>query len=183
VETPADKVKSLRDALAKKELPRVSVCIIEWHVGQPTHDPAAQTEITYLLRKVGAQVVDADKLQIADWAKEFLKETNTPLPEKAAADVDVLIVGEGFSEYAGRQGNLLSVKGRVEMKAVDTKTRKILAISAKTVTAVDLAEHIAGKTALQKAAGEAAVEMLPEMVTEWGKAHATENKRDKAGKE
>ena len=62
------------------------------------------------------------------------------------------VTGEAFSEFAGRHGDLVSVKARVEVKAVDRKTGKVLAVDRQTAVAVDLAEQVAGKTALQEAA-------------------------------
>ncbi len=179
---PPDKVKALRKALAKKRLPVTCVSIPEWHVGQPVPDPAAQTELTYLMRKLGIPVVEPKKLKIADWAQEFLEETETPIP-KNLKKVDIVFIGEAFSEFAGRRGNLISVKARLEVKAVDTRTGRILGICAKTVTHVDLAEQIAGKTALQKAAGEAALEMLPWVVDEWNKALKQGEKQEKQEKQ
>jgi hypothetical protein len=50
----------------------------------------------------------------------------------------VLLSGEGFSEFASRHGNLISVKARLELKAVDRQTARILAIDRQTSVAVDL---------------------------------------------
>ena len=168
IQTPKDQVSALRKAIGKQALPTVAAAVFERHVGQATIDPAAETELIYLARKVGVPVVSGKKLRISDWAREYIKDAGLPIPD-AAKKADVLIVGEGFSEFAGRVGDLISVKARVEIKAVDTKTGKVLAINRKTVTHVDLAEQIAGKTALRKAAGQAAVELLPEVVGEWSK--------------
>ena len=170
IQAPADQVAALKKALGKKALPKVAVAIVETHVGQPAVDPAAETEVTYLLRKVGIPVASGKKARLSDWAKQYLKDADIKLPS-TARKVDVVIVGEGFSEFAGRRGNLISVKARVELKAVDTKRAVILAVNRKTVTQVDLAEQIAGKTAIQKAAGQAAVEMMPEAVKQWRKLH------------
>jgi len=100
---------------------------------------------------------------LSDWARDFLKETGKAIPT-GLSEADILIVGEGFSEYAGMTEKLISVKARVEMKAVDVKSGKILAVSRATTTAVDLSENIAGKSALQKAAGEIALKLIPEAV-------------------
>jgi len=181
IETPQDKVKALRRALGKKKLPVASVKVIETHVGQPMIDPAAETEVVYLMRKVGIPVLSGKDVRISDWAREFVKDANVPLPP-SARNADVLIVGEGFSEYAGRRSNLISVKARMELKAVDCKSGRIIGIARKTVTVVDLSEQIAGKTALQRAAGEAAAEMLPEVVAQWNNLREEERKAKKKEK-
>ncbi len=168
ISTPADKVAALKKALAGKKLPTAAAIVFEAHVGSITIDPAAETELIYLMRKVGVPVLSARQLRIADWAMEYLKDANLPAPV-AAQKADVVILGEGFSEFAGRTGDLITVKARVELKAVEAKTLRVLAVSRQTATHVDLAEQIAAKTALQKAAGLAAIELLPEAVTEWNK--------------
>jgi hypothetical protein len=178
IATPADQVAALKKALGKQELPTVAVAVFETHVGQVTIDPAAETELTYLMRKVGIPVLTGKSPHISDWAKEYLKDIKTDLPDEAKK-ADVLIVGEGFSEFAGRNGNLISVKARVELKAVHPKTGNVLAISRTTATQVDLAEQIAGKAALQKAASQGAVEILPQVVEGWNKLR--EEAKPKAG--
>ncbi len=180
IRTPQDKVKALRKAIAGKgkRLPAVAVKIIETHRGGVTVDPAAETELIYLLRKVGIPVFSGKELKLSDWAKDYLLHAKMPLPV-AAAKADVIIVGEGFSEYAGRRGGLISVKARLELKAIDRKTGKVIGIGRTTVTHVDLAEQIAGKTALQMASGQVAVEMLPDVVKEWRALRTREARKEK----
>src|SRR4051812_15312195 len=44
----------------------------------------------------------------------------------------VLLSGMGVSEFAGRHGGLVTVKARVELKAVDRTTDKVLAVDRQT---------------------------------------------------
>ncbi len=76
----------------------------------------------------------------------------------------VIIKGEGFSEFALRRGNLISVKARLEVTAVDRATDKIIATDRQTSVEVDLTEQIAGKKALQTAAVAIAERLLPKLV-------------------
>ena len=64
-----------------------------------------------------------------------------------------------------RHGNLISVKARIEVKAVDQASGKIVAIDRQTTVAVDLAEQIAAKNALQEAGAVLAERLLPKIVT------------------
>ena len=142
--THEDRVEAIAKDLGKGKRPTVWIDIPERHVGQTTIDPAAQTELTLICRELGFEVIDR-------------KEGN-----RNAADV--LLIGEGFSQFAARHGNLISVKARLEVKALDRATGKVLAVDRQVSVAVDLAEQIAGKTALQEAAATIAGRLLPKIV-------------------
>jgi TolB-like protein len=142
----ADRIAALNQKLKKAARPVVMVQISERHVGTARIDPAAQTEVTKFCTETGFEAIDPD---------EGLK-----------ARADVFITGEGISEFAARTGNLVSVKARVEIKAVDRKTGKVLAIDRQTAVVVDLTEQLAGKAALQEAAAAVAERMLPKLVKE-----------------
>jgi len=139
-----DRLAALRKAIGKGKRPSVWIDVSERHVGQTTIDPAAATELAMLCRELGFEVIDRDQ-----------GDRNS---------ADVLLVGEGFSQFASRHGNLTSVKARLELKAVDRKKNRVLAIDREVTVAVDLAEQIAGKTALQEAAGEIVERLLPKIV-------------------
>jgi hypothetical protein len=74
-----------------------------------------------------------------------------------------VITGEGFSQFAARHGNLVSVKARVEIKAVDRKSNEVLASDREVTVAADLSEQIAGKSALEQAAAKLAQRLLPKL--------------------
>ena len=124
--------------------PVVMVHVSERHIGQPTVDPAAQTEVAKFAKETGFELIDPE--------------------EGGKSKADVLITGEGFSEVAGRVAGMVSVKARVELKAVDRKTGKVLASDRQTVVVVDLSEQIAGKTGLQQAGADLAERILPKLV-------------------
>ena len=142
--TTGDRIAALKKTLGDGKRPVVLVKIAERHVGQATIDPAAQTEITLFCKETGFEVIDSA----------------TAVDKQA----DVIIKGEGFSEFALRRGNLISVKARLEVTAVDRATDKIIATDRQTSVEVDLTEQIAGKKALQTAAAAIAERLLPKLV-------------------
>jgi hypothetical protein len=143
VKTHDDYVTAIKKALGGKKLPVVSVKITEQHISPIVIiDPAAQTEMALLLRESGFTVVDD-------------QSTNKP---------DVEITGEAISEFGMQKGNLVSCRARIEVTAHDVASGKILAEDRQTSVGVDLAEAIAGKTALQNGADVLAERVIPQLV-------------------
>jgi len=141
--TREDRIAALKKRVSDRRLPAVLVTLKESHVGRASVDPAAATELTLLLAETGFTVID---------------------PEKGkAAEADVILQGEGLSEFAGRMGELVSVKARLEVKAVDADSGKVLAADRQTAVVVDLTEQLAGKAALQEAAAQIADRLLPKI--------------------
>lgn len=147
----SQRIAALQKQLGKGKRPVVKVSIEERHIGAATIDPAAETEMTLYLRELGFDVVDSK--------------------EAGNGDAEIAIVGEGFSEFTVRVGKLAPVKARVEIKAIDVKTGRVLVIDRQTAVAVDLNEQIAGKSALQSAAATIAERMIPKLVQAPGKGN------------
>jgi hypothetical protein len=126
-----------------KTLPAVVIMITEQHLGRPVIDPAAQTELTLLLREIGFEVVT---------------------PEAAASRADVVaITGEAFSEFGLRRGNLVSCRSRIEINV--KASGKIIAVDRQRDVAVDIAEHSAGKRALETGALKLADRLVPQLAS------------------
>jgi TolB-like protein len=141
--TREDRIAALKKRISGRRLPAVMVTLRESYVGRATVDPAAAAELTLLLTRTGFTVID---------------------PEKGkAAQADVILQGEGLSEFAGRMGDLASVKARLEVKAVDPASGKVLVADRQTAVVVDLTEQLAGKAALQEAAAQIADRLLPKI--------------------
>ncbi len=142
-----DRIAALKKKLGDGKRPAVSVHIVERHVmAVILIDPAAETEVAMFCKETGFKLIDP-------------KDG----PKKA---IDVRIEGEALSELATRIGNLISVKARLEVKAIDEATGQIVAVDRQTTVAVDLTEQIAAKTALQEAGAELAERLLPKIVAE-----------------
>jgi len=141
-ETPDQRLQRLRGLVPHGALPVVSVKIDEKDYTQETIDPAAQTEITLLLQQLGFQVVDPDQTH------------------KAA---DIVITGQAFSEVGAFHGNLVSGRGRIEIKIVRGTTQELFGADRETQIAVAVGARTAGKDALQKAADKLMDRILPKL--------------------
>lgn len=143
----ADWLADLKQKIKGKTLPTITVSISERHVGQPTFDPAAQTECERLLTELGFQVIE-------------------PSNPKAAL-ADILLKGEAMSETATERDELFSVKCRIEIKAEQRSDGKVLASDAETAMVVGLAEQLTSKSGLQSTArtlvGRVVAQLVPEM--------------------
>jgi TolB-like protein len=142
--TRDNRITALKEKIGDKKLPVVMIDIPEEHLTRRIIDPAAETELSVYCTELGFTVLD--------------RKTG----DKSKADI--LLVGEAFSERAVGIGNLISVKARVELKAIDRESGKIIAIDRQTTVAVDLAENIAAKNALQQAGAALAERMIPKIV-------------------
>jgi len=143
----------LKKAIGDKKKPVVYISIKEEHIGQRTIDPAAQTEMQLICKKLGFKVTE----NASD--ADILKKLGFKVTENAS-DADILIKGEGFSEFSTRRGNLISVKARLEVKAID-KDNNVVAVDRQTDVQVGLAEQVTGKKALQETAAKIAERILP----------------------
>jgi TolB-like protein len=131
-------VALLKTKMGDIEEKTIYVNIKEEHIQRAVIDPAAETEFQYLCKELGFKVTDVKN------------------------NADFIITGEGFSEFASRHQNLISVKARLEVKITDRKGN-VLAVDRQTSIAVDLAEAVAGKTALQTSAQKLALRILPKI--------------------
>jgi hypothetical protein len=165
----ADPVPALIERLKGKDLPVFAIVIPEEHRRAATPiippDPAVETELKKLLIQAGAEVQDVKDNALADWVKDY-KGGDNPAWPRTLEGVEVIIVGEAFSESAGTLGSLRLASARAEINAITRKDGKIIHADRATTRAVDLAEEVAGKTALEKAGRVLGVRLLDMLINE-----------------
>ena len=159
-----DPLPGLKKRLAAiEDRPVVAVIVTERHIrpapARRVIDPAVETEIKLLLRQCGFDVQDVKENELADWARD-IKNNEIDAWPRSVADADIIITGEGFSEFASRIGNLVSCSARAEINLIRRVDGKVALANRVTTRAVDLSEHIAGKKALQKAGRKLGVATL-----------------------
>lgn len=144
--TRENRIETLKLQLSEKikedQMSSIIVDIPEEHLNRRTSDPAAETEFSIYAKELGFTLFD----------------------KKDKTKADIQLIGEAFSERGMPIGNLVSVKARVELKAIDRTTGKVIAVDRQTTVAVDLAETIAAKNALQQAGAILAERMIPKLV-------------------
>ena len=156
-EPPADPIPGLVAQLQEKELPVFAVVIPEEHRATraaardaAVPDPAVETEIKLLLIEAGADVRDIKNNALADWVTAF-EAGDSPAWPRSLEGVDLVVIGEAFSEDAGTLGELQLASARAEVNIVSRETGRIVFADRATTRGVDLAREIAGKSALEKA--------------------------------
>jgi curli biogenesis system outer membrane secretion channel CsgG len=138
--------------------PRIMVVIPELHISQKIPDPAGETEIIKKLVALKFNVVDQTQIAAIRDSQEVSNAKNNSQAAKALAmrfGADIIIIGEAFSQLATRNANgLLSTRARLEARAIQTDTAKIIAADGKLGSGLDIAEFISAKTALKNAGSE-----------------------------
>jgi Flagellar assembly protein T, N-terminal domain len=162
--------------------PRVMVVIAERHAGAGASDPAGETEIIRLLIEKGFKVVDQAQvrnIRESDPVKRALggdAESAQRLGRQYNAEV--LVIGEAFSEGAmrgGMLGNLVSVRARLQAKAIRADTGEILASEGAISPGVDISEFAAGKKAVTASGKKWLDAALPVLLDRWSREIGGEN--------
>lgn len=136
--------------------PRIAVCIPETHISHNIPDPAGETAVIKTLVEAGFSNVVEVNMGRSPLAM------SVPELARSARDfgVDIVIVGEAFSESSGdparflpgsQRSDMQACRARVEAKMFIAKTGQIIAADGKHASGVDVLENIAAKKALAKA--------------------------------
>ena len=141
-ETEQQRLQRLKAMVGPGPLPTVSIAVTERDYTQPTVDPAAQTEMIMELQALGFTVIE---------------------PDQTHTKAEIAITGEAFSEIGARHGNLVSSRGRVEVKVTRGASQELVWSDRDTEVGVDIGNRTAGKEALEKAADRIIERLLPKL--------------------
>jgi len=158
-----DVLAKLMERLSGKSLPSVTIFAREEHLKRAAVDPSVETEMLYLMRKCGFKL--KEEPFPAGSAEAFFKEKK--YLDTANYTADIIVVSEAVSEFAGQRAGLISCRGSVEIRAIDRRTKQVLAIGRATHTGVGVSEAITAKTVLQEAAVEVLEKFIHEMAEKW----------------
>ncbi len=152
--------------------PKIAVYIPEHHIQYRIPDPAGETAVVKALIAAGFSNVTevGSRLNISN----PLKMTAAEMTQAAnQLGVDIMIVGEAFSEGVGdpaqwapgrQSSGMRACRARVEAKMFIVKTGQIIAADGKFASGVDNSESIASKKALANA-GQQMGEYFVEQIT------------------
>jgi hypothetical protein len=126
---------------------------------QRVPDPAGETEIIKAFITAGFQVVDQEQISKIRYSEQVIAAINgendlaTLIGQQFNADI--MITGEAIVQSTGSsfQG-LFSSRARVEAKAIDLKSGKLIFTEGLYASGLDRSEKISEKKALQKAGEE-----------------------------
>lgn len=156
--------------------PRMMVIVAEHHVGAAVTDPSGEAELIRLFIQKGFTVVDqaqVRKIREGDQLKQVLEGDIKAVKSLGLQyGAEVLILGEAFSENALQgvmMGGMVSVRGRLQAKAIRADTGEILAAEEAVTPALDVSEQVAGKKAISKAATKWMEKALPVILEQWTK--------------
>ena len=152
--------------LAGAALPRVSIRVRETvlNVEEP-HSVAAEELVAFLIAaRIEVRQVGEPGLPVE--LDEYLGK-----PE-AAAGADVVILGKAAGQFGLRTGDLVSARARVKLTAVDTATRRVLAVTETEAKEIDVAPREAAVQAIASATREASRDFVLRLVRAWNRAPA-----------
>ncbi|HUM17562.1 MAG TPA: CsgG/HfaB family protein [Candidatus Nitrosotalea sp.] len=159
----ADAGSDLARELAGTALPRVSIRVRETvlNVEEP-HSVAADELIAFLIA-ANIEVRRAGEQGLPVELDEYLAKPEAP------AGADVVILGKAAGRFGLRTGDLVSVKARVKLTAVDTATRRVLAVTETEAKEIDVAPHEAAVQAIVSATREASRDFVLKLVRAWNR--------------
>jgi len=143
---------------------KYAVIIPEEIIQQEVPDPAAETEIIKQMVENGFYVIDQhyiEEFRYTRRVQEALQNAAIAADLGKELGVDVLVIGEAFAERIGEEEGLVSYRARVEVRAIETDTGRILYTHGVHAPAHDITDMTAAKSAFKTAATEWVIDFIP----------------------
>lgn len=150
------------DRLWRKNV-RVAVVIPEVVIRRQVPDPAAETVILKHLLEAGFKCVEQtsiSKLRYNPQVAAAIKDAAGAAELARKLKVDVLVIGEAFSEAGPMLGTFHNYRSRVEIRAIHADSSEIVAVASSTGKSSDIGEFVAAKNALEDAAAKSAQQLI-----------------------
>jgi TolB-like protein len=159
----ADASADLARVLAGSALPRVSVRVRETVLNVEEPQSVAADELIAVLLAANIEVRRSREPGLPVELDEYLGKPEMP------AGTDVMILGKAAGQFGLRTGDLVSVKARVTLTAVDTATRRVLAMTDSEAREVDVTPREAAVQAIAIATREASRDFVLKLVRAWNR--------------
>lgn len=168
--TAANQQKNVSKAdcklFANGTAPNIMVLIAERGYRRNFSGPASETEIIRQMLEFGFEVVDPQQIEAIREQERVNSALNDP--NQAAAlgrdfGADIIIVGEAYSEQVRGNNNLISQRGNIEARAIQTSNGKIIAANGSQAAGVDVARSVAGNKALKNAGANLSTYFLQQL--------------------
>ena len=145
---------------------RVAVVIPEVVIRRQVPDPAAETVILKHLLDAGFKCVEQTsiaRLRYNPQVAAAIKDAAGAAELARKLKVDVLVIGEAFSEAGPMLGTFHNYRSRVEIRAIHADSSEIVAVASSTGKSSDIGEFVAAKNALEDAAAKSAQQLIAEL--------------------
>lgn len=156
-------VSELAKGLSGMRLPRMVVRVRETVLNVEDQHSAAASELTSILLAASIEVRQVGEMVMPAELDEYLAKPAGP------AGVDVVIFGRSVGQFGLRTGDLVSARARVKFTAVDTNTRRVLAVSEMEAKEIDLVPREAAVQAITRATREVARDFVLKLVLAWNR--------------
>jgi curli biogenesis system outer membrane secretion channel CsgG len=166
----ADAGSDLARELAGAALPRVSIRVRETVLNLEEPHSVAADELIALLVAANIDVRAAREPGLTVELDQYLSQ-----PESSAG-ADVVILGKAAGQFGLRTGDLVSAKARVKLTAVDTATRRVLAVTETEAKEIDVAPREAAVQAIASATREASRDFVVKLVRAWNRKAPAQDK-------
>jgi len=159
--TRTDASSDLARQLSGATLPRISIRVRETVLNVDEPRSVAADELISLLLAANVEVRRSADPGLPVELEEYLAKPESP------GGADVVILGQASGQFGLRTGDLVSARARVKLTAVDTATRRVLAVAEAEAKEVDIAPREAAVEAIASATRELSHDFVLKLVRSW----------------